>query len=65
LAVILGLLAVILSAAKDLRSCFLDSEAYDELQRCFAPLSMTAFIPTPDFCLLTPESRILNPESSS
>ena len=49
LAVILSLLDVILSAAKDLRSCFLDSAAYDELQRCFAPLGMTAFILTPDF----------------
>jgi hypothetical protein len=47
LAVILSLLAVILSAAKDLR--FLDSAAYGELQRCFAPLSMTPFILTPDF----------------
>jgi hypothetical protein len=46
--VILSLLAIILRAAKDLRSCFLDSAAYDELQRCFAPLSMTAFILTPE-----------------
>jgi hypothetical protein len=45
------LLAVILiprSREKDLRSCFLDSPAYDELQRCFAPLSMTGGILTPD-----------------
>jgi hypothetical protein len=46
LAVILSLLAVILSAAEDLR--FLDSAAYDEPQRCCAPLSMAAFILTPE-----------------
>jgi hypothetical protein len=35
--------AVILSEAKDLRICSSDSAGYDELQGCFAPLSMTAF----------------------
>jgi hypothetical protein len=52
LTVIGSLLAVILipqSREKDLRSCFLASPASDELQRCFAPLSMTG-------CILTPES---------
>ena len=41
LAFILSLLAVILSVAKDLR--FLDSAAYGELQRCFAPLRVCDF----------------------